>query len=213
MSLQVFIEDRFLNTAEKAANASGQPLVFDVAQIMQDLYGYKPVIIPDLPSTANTVTSKGSAIYGSKDLIGREVFCPVIIEAGGITYEFPFAVMDLKSKATIVETPIAERGGTVIEEIGVEAWKISIKGFLIDPLNQFPEEQLNMLNKVWKTRAPVRLKCALSDLFLEQDDHVVITSLTIPEKAKVIGVKDFSMEMTQATILDLNSIDDVQVQQ
>lgn len=219
MSTKSFIEDRFLKGAEKAANATGLPIIFDVAQIFQDLYGYKPAKIPGMPASSDTTdpykiepatqkrtTLKGSSIYGLKDLIGREVFCPVIIQARGVDYEFPFVVMGMQNKAIIRETPMVERGGSVIEEIGVEAWKITIKGFLIDPLNQFPDEQLDMLNQLWKTREPVRLKCALSDLFLDMDDKVVLTSLVIPEKAKIIGVKDFTMEMVQDGILDLYSI-------
>lgn len=197
------------------------PIIYDIAEIFDKLYGYKPAVIPALPAEPGAgdpfqvpaaaaqkrTTLMGSPIYGSQDMLGREVFCPIVITSNGKDYEFPFAVMGLQNKAIIIETPMVERQGSVIEEISVEAWKISIKGFLIDPLNQFPDEQLNMLNEVWKKREPVRLKCALSDLFLDKDDHVVITSLTIPEKAKVIGVRDFSFEIIQDGILDLYNVE------
>lgn len=221
MSLKAIIEDRFLPAAEKAAGVAGVPVIFDVAQIMQTLYGYLPARVPGfpaVPSNANTfnvpvataqkrTTLKGSPIYGSKDMIGREVFCPITIQAGGVDYEFPFVVAGLKTKKLLVETPMIERSGSVIEEIGIDAWRISVKGFLIDPLNQFPDDQLDQLNQMFLNREPVRIKSALTDIFLEKNDRVVISTLDIPEKAKVIGVRDFSFELIQDGIFDLTSIE------
>ena len=215
-----FIEDRFLDGAEKVANATGQPLIFDVAQVLNDLYGYKPANIPGLPTastdansfsiepaTQKRTTLKGSALYGLKDTLGREVFCPIVITARGVDYEFPYAIIGMRSKAIIVETPMVERRGAVIEEIGIDAWRFVVKGFFVDPLNQFPDQELDLLNQLWETREPVRLKCALTDLFLGENDRVVMTQLDIPEKAKVIGVRDFSFELVQDGILDLYNVE------
>jgi len=197
-------------------------IIFDVADLFREAYGYKPLNIPGLSefqSTANNLTvpeatqrkrttAKGSSIYGpSKDFLGREIVCPVILNVGGVDYEFPYVVVGIENKAIMEVTPMVERGASVIEEIGVEAWKISIKGFLINPLNEFPDEELDILNTVWKKRETIRLKCALTDIFLEGDDRVVISDLKIPEKAKVIGVKDFTMQLIQDGILDLITVE------
>lgn len=197
-------------------------LIFDVADLFREAYGYKPITIPGLSDRLPDVnginipqanekkrnTIKGSPIYGpSKDFLGREIVCPVILNVGGVDYEFPYVIVGIENKAIMEVTPMVERGAAVIEEIGVEAWKISIKGFLINPLNEFPDEELEQLNTVWKKRETIRLKCALTDIFLEGDDRVVIADLKVPAKAKVIGVKDFTMELIQDGILDLITVD------
>ena len=104
---------------------------------------------------------------------------------------------------------MVERGGSVIEEIGLGPWEIEIKGFLIDGNNEFPDDQLISLyqlyvaNQVTNTIVTVQLKCAISDIFLGANPNVVITEIEIPPKAKVIGVRDFSMKMIQDSILVL----------
>lgn len=219
MSLKNTIEERISPLAEKSANASDTPVIFDVAKIIESLYGYKPATIAGLPLASKSeefnvsqiykqkrTTSKGSPIYGMQDLIGREVFLPLTIKASGINYEFPFTIVGLKTKKLLVETPMIERGGSVIEEIGIDAWRISVKGFLVDALNQFPDDQLDKLNQMWRDRNPVTVKCALIDIFLEGNDLVVISNLEIPAKSKVIGVRDFSFELIQYGILNLESI-------
>lgn len=191
-------------------------IIYDIKDIVQKVWGYKPYTLPALPAESigenpyqvkesfqKKSTFKGSSIYGGQDLIGREVFLPVTIQAGGKNYEFPYSVLTMRRAKIIVETPMVERGGSVKEEIGMEDWKISMKGFLIDPMNQFPDEQLYALDQLFKHKEPVRLKCALSDLFLEENDFVVIKELDIPDKSRVIGVRDFALSMVSDSILTL----------
>lgn len=193
--------------------------IFDIAEIFKALYGYTPPRVGPLPQatfdnpfsesqtyTKKTQTIKGSPLYGLSDEIGREVFCPVSIKAGSKQYDFPYAILGFKSKMIYKETPLIERGGSVIEEIGVGPWQISCKGFLIDPQNQFPDEALDALNQLYKYQQPVNLICALSDLFLTKNDQVVIIDLDVPAKGKVMGVKEFSFTMIEDTILDLTTI-------
>jgi len=192
------------------------------------LYGALPLEFPDLllekaslskvqkpknPYSVNNqwsqrkTTLKGSPLYGLSDTIGREVFCPLTIKAGGNEYNFPYAIVGLKSKIQTKETPMIERGGAVIEEIGAGAWEISVKGFLMNPDMQFPDDRLYELNQLYTYRQPINMICALTDLFLDASDQVVITSLDIPPKPKVIGVRDFAMTIVQDSILDLYSVE------
>lgn len=194
--------------------ASG--IIYDIKDIAEKLYGYKPYTLSALPAEqieANPYqvkplvkresTRKGSPIYGGQDLIGREVFLPVTIEGGGKNYDFPYSVLAMRRKKFMVSTPMVERGGSVKELIGLDDWQISMKGFLIDPLNQFPDDQLYELNELFKRKEPVRLKCALSDIFLEENDFVVITDFDLPDKSKIIGVRDFVFAMESDSILTL----------
>ncbi|MBC7399849.1 MAG: hypothetical protein H7289_07865 [Mucilaginibacter sp.] len=222
MSLKSTIEDRILTGADKAANATNTPAIFDVAQILQTLYGFKPIVIPGLPAApANTNefiidtsklpkrrvrTNQGSPIYGLQDMIGRQVFLPLTIVANGVDYDFPFTVIGIKCKKILIETPMIERSASVIEEIGVDAYRISVKGFLVDPLNDFPDNQLYKLKEMFECKTTVKIKSALVDIFLGGNDQVVISNLDVPEKPKVIGVRDFSFELIQDGVLDLYAV-------
>lgn len=218
--IKQIIEDRGLKAVKTVTNVTGNPVVYDIANIMNTLYGYKPMSIGLIPEAASvnefnvpvapakkTTTIKGSPIYGQQDMLGREVFCPLTLSAGGINYEFPFCVIGVRNRKIIVETPMVERNGAVIEEIAVSGYNFSVKGFLIDPNNQFPDEQLSKLIELFETNEPVVMKSALTDLFLEKDDRVVMRNLEIPEKAKVIGVRDYSFELVQDGVFDLYAVD------
>jgi hypothetical protein len=196
------------------------PNIFNVQDIFFQLYGAVPPHISQLlptqpvknPNTINqlytqrTTTLKGTPLYGLSDTLGREVFCPLTFTIGDNVYNFPYAVIGMKNKIEIKKTPMIERGGVVIEEMGAGAWAFSIKGFLMNPDLQFPDDQLDMLNQLFTQRVPVSMSSALTDIFLAKNDQVVIEELELPMKPKVIGVRDFSMIVSQDNILDLYSI-------
>ena len=194
-------------------------VVFDIAAIFKELYGYTPARVDNMPQSANqvnpfsvkstsqkAVTVKGSPIYGLSDVLGREVFCPVTIKAGSTNFDFPYMVIGLRNRMILKRTPLVERGGDVIEEIGAGAWELSGKGFLIDPGGQFPDAQLDKLNQLYMYRQPVNIISPLTDIFLAAGDNVVIADLEIPPKPKVIGVRDFAFNVIQDNILDLYKI-------
>jgi hypothetical protein len=194
--------------------------VIDIAATFKAIYGYSPAHVPALPASPDntnpysvfpqaikkTTTATGSPLYGLSDMIGREVFMPITLKSNGVNYDFPFGIIGLKNKILEKSTPMTERGGEVIEEIAIGAWTFTFKGFLIDPNDNFPDEQLAALNRLYTNRVPVELQCALTDIFLPAPNQVVLLSLDIPQKAKVIGVRDFAFEMKQDSILDLYKI-------
>jgi hypothetical protein len=200
-------------------------LLIDVAATFKALYGYIPAQMPAAqpanpyyvePNVNTRIAGQGLApLTGLSDMLGRPVFMPITLNAinasTGIKtpYNFPFSMLSLKSKKIIKETPMVERGGSVIEEVGISPWEIEMKGFLIDAEDQFPDDQLSSLFKLYtanqadKNIFSVELKCALSDIFLIPNVNVVITEIEIPAKAKVIGVRDFTMKMIQDSVLNL----------
>jgi hypothetical protein len=202
----------------------------DIAATFQALYGYVPAEIPIMPVTPSSTNpyyvnhsntplrtpGQGLAsLTGLNDMIGRPVFMPITIttkqanSTSTVEYDFPFSMLSIKNKKIIKETPMVERGGSVIEEVGLGAWEIEMKGFLIDANNQFPDDQLTSLYKLYVSNQlstntySVNLRCALSDIFLGGNTDVVITEIEIPAKAKVIGVRDFSIKMVQDGVLTL----------
>jgi hypothetical protein len=187
--------------------------VFDIAAIFKQLYGYKPAHIPDLPpapaepsfsiSPRTDTNIYGNALYGGQDTIGREVFCPLTIMVGQIEYFFPYTVIGFEREKTIKETEMTEAGGAAKQIISMKDWSISVKGFVIGYQEQLPGDELQALKYVFESKEEVRLKSAYSDLFLSANDRVLIYKLSIPEKPRVIGVRDFAMEMKSDSILTL----------
>jgi hypothetical protein len=53
---------------------------------------------------------------------------------------------------------------------------------------------------------PVSLINPLTDLFLKKDDTVIISDLSFPSNKGVEGVKPFSMDVIENSILDLYTI-------
>jgi hypothetical protein len=198
-------------------------LVIDVKTIFKTLYGYAPESIDTTSYNAQngatqqnaaniaqfskkTVTKWGSNLYGLTDLMGREVFCPMIITSGGVDYNFPHVVVGFKAPVIYKETPMVERGGSVIEEVALGAIRISVKGFLIGAYGQFPDEEIDALANLRSSKSPKYLKCALTDRFLLQGDQVVMLDLNVPEKTGFQGSKAFSFDLLEDSILDLYSV-------
>ncbi|WP_121812797.1 DUF6046 domain-containing protein [Mucilaginibacter kameinonensis] len=190
--------------------------VFDIADIFKQLYGYKPAHVPGFPpspvegdlaniqpATRKTTNIYGTPLYGQSDMIGREVFSPITIEVDGVDYYFPFAVIGFDRELTVKEVEMSELGGTAKQIVNKKDWVITIKGFLIGDYEQFPDEKLKMLNDVFDFAKPVRLKSAVSDIFLHSNDQVLIYKLSIPEKPKVIGVRDFALQIKSDSIFTL----------
>lgn len=190
--------------------------VFDIRELFAKVHGYKPAVIPGLPDTfasgelaqipANnrkTVNLYGQPLYSQADLMGNEVFSPVTIEVDGVDYQFPYTVVGIRRSKIVVSTDMTELGGSVKEIIGNRDFEITIKGFLIGQLEQFPDDEIKALNEAFAFNQVVRLKSAYTDIFLHDNDYVLITDIQLPEKPKVIGVRDFSLQMSSDSIFTL----------
>lgn len=200
------------------AVGDARELVIDVKAIYKNLFGFTPYRIGELgsgvqtndavvtPFTKKTVTKWGSNLYGLQDLIGREVFCPLVITCGGVDYNFPYAVVGLRAPVIYKETPMVERGGSVIEEVALAAIRFQVKGFVIGAYGQFPDEEIDALATLRESKEPKYLKSPLTDRFLKKGDRVVMLDLIMPEKQGVEGVKAFSFELIEDSILDLYTI-------
>lgn len=190
---------------------------FDLKDIFKQVHGYVPAHIDSLPNsislgqsnaqitpvTKKTTNLYGQPLWGSSDLLGHEVFCPVTIEVDGKDYVFPFAVIGISRTKTVVMTEMSELNGSVKEVIGNKDYDITIKGFVIGDYDQFPDDKLKMLNDIFEQNQTVRLKSAFSDIFLHKNDKVLILKMDIPEKPKVIGVRDFALQMVSDGVFNL----------
>lgn len=184
---------------------------FDAKKILLSVIGYKGLPFPggfipsrEIPDTREafeykgnsremkTLSDKGSVLR-RKDLQGRWYFMPVTFSHKGKEYEIPNAVVSVVAKKNIVETSMVGRKGTVKELISLDDYEITIAGALTD--TDFPESGISMLNELYNINESVTLKCALMDLFLEEDDSVVIKSLELSDMRGVESAQLFTMTL------------------
>lgn len=134
---------------------------------------------------------KGTRLY-AQDLLGRWYFMPVyikhpdILEAGH-TLELPNAVMSIACSKNIVRTQLVGRKGSVKELIGLDDYKISIAAFIQSPDGSYPEQQITRMKELWQVNESVELVSAFTDLLLDEEDRVVLSSIEFPPTP---GVED-----------------------
>ncbi|MFR9574299.1 MAG: DUF6046 domain-containing protein [Rikenellaceae bacterium] len=189
---------------------------FELGSLLMNFIGYKGIPYPGgyIPTTppkydngadyshSDTASNKTSSALGStlrkQDSQGRWYFMP--IELNNI--EIPNSIISIKGKKTIVETAMVGRKGTVKELISVDDYEITIAGVLLD--TDWPDEAIAELKDLYSLNESISLKCALTDIFLEDDDSVVIKSIEFPEMKgyecsqifKMSLVTDRSFELT-----------------
>ena len=159
----------------------------------------------------------GSPYYAT-DGASREYFMPVTLsyydQSGGgqlVEWALPYPVIAVSSKKTIVETPLTERRGTVKEYINVQDYEIVVKGFIINEGNEFPEQKVTMLRRIYEQQAPVSVKCPLTDIFLLRpdrsgSDQVVLSELKLPGVTGVKNVWPYELHMISDAPFNLLAI-------
>jgi hypothetical protein len=181
---------------------------------LQDLYNKAfGVSIPEYKLNASpkaapdTSSIYGTPFYGSNFVTGAYYFLPAFLDfQDDSDYSIPFPIIRIQSQKRIIETPLTERKGTVVELVNQESWKIYIKGFIISKDGNFPEQEILKMKEVYELNTALRLRCALTDLFLTADDRVTIKSINFPEVKGIQHVKPYEMELISVNIFDLTTV-------
>lgn len=199
-------------TVKEVAQTFKRVSQFSLGDMLLNVIGYKGIpypggFIPDAPAKyakdekfsyfGDEASEKTSSDFGStlrkKDAQGRWYFMPVVLEHKGAEYEIPNAVISIRGKKSIVETAMVGRKGTVKELISVDDYEIRIAGVCLDV--DFPDQQINALNELYNINESVTLKCALTDIFLDEEDKVVIKSIDFAEMKGCETAQVFTMEL------------------
>jgi hypothetical protein len=165
----------------------------DLNTLFKQNFGY------DVPEKFNieqyagrTMYSKLGSPFFKADIYGREFFMPVVLD--GVL--LPFAVVGVRLKTNIVKTSLPERDGTVKEIISQDDYEISIKGIVIHPDGDvFPEDDITALKKINAKKQAVILQCAMTDIFIPQDDSVLIEELVFPPMSGVEHARAYEMSL------------------
>ena len=190
-------------TVKEVAQTFKRVSQFNLGDMLLSVIGYKGLpypggFIPDgYEYPGEAASEKTSSDFGStlrkKDAQGRWYFMPIVLVHKGTEYEIPNAIISIRGKKSIVETAMVGRKGTVKELISVDDYEIRIAGVCLDV--DFPDQQINALNELYNINESVTLKCALTDIFLDEEDKVVIKSIDFAEMKGCETAQVFTMEL------------------
>lgn len=142
----------------------------------------------------------GTPLWGTNAL-GRPVFLPAIIDG----LELPNPLVTITGEKEIVETTLVDVG-TVFEKVFTKPYDITFICTLIgDSLednffsgsavvaNSFPERQITAMRDLYVKDKVVTLECALTDIFLQPRNNLIIKSCSLldmqgVENAQVIQI-------------------------
>lgn len=185
---------------------------FDLDQLYESIFGTKPYRINESGNGKKFTQGTGSAL--TETYLNKEIWLPTrfaeINIDDYIASEFflPYSVIKISGKKTIVKTAMAERQGTVKELYSTDDYSISLKGFFIDDKNRiWPEADLKAFKRLFELQTAVVLENALTNVFLGEDQKVVIESFELPEvEGGRKHVRPFSIELESDSIFTLEVV-------
>ena len=177
-------------------------MIFDIAKAFQAIHGINHF---DASYTAQASSSKLNATPFTDLDRGREYFLPVYL--GGV--QLPLPLIRIQGRKNIVETAMVNREGTVKELISTDDFRISIRGLCVGMNNQWPEDDITALQKLYAKNKSHSIACVLTDIFLlkpkrEGSDKVVINDLEILETRGFKNVVGYRMDLTSDNPFSLN---------
>lgn len=190
---------------------------FTAFDIYKTVFGYRAIAFPEgLANTAARFTlnpserlSKLGAVLFKRDANGTESFCPVTLSYKGKDYELPYSTIAITMQKNIQKTALPGRQGTVKELIQIEDFQFTIQGIMLGSQYEgeedfyLPETALGELNELFRINEPVQLKNAFAEIFMQQDNTVVIESVDLPDMKGVDGAQAYSIRVLSDTILEL----------
>ncbi len=197
----------------------------NLSLLFEGAFGYKssafepdfaPVPVMDSANGTGQLRKEFGSVAGARmyapDARGREYFLPVTIgyvDAGGVQREWdlPYPVVQVRGQKRIITTELTERSGTVKELINTGDYEIVIRGVIIEPTNELPEQDLIMLRTIYENGQAVVVKNAVTDVFLVGNEFMaVIRSLTDTPVKGVKNVRAYEMLLTSDAPFNLEEI-------
>ncbi len=207
-----------------------------LVDLYKKAFGMSPEAFkPNFPKTYGEVEGMraGSGMGGSpyyEEGINGKVFMPVTIRfedegqtafggAGSASdqkpnksWQLPNPVVSIESRKHIIDTALTERRGTVKEMINTSDYEIMIRGLIVGPTHDFPEDQIAMLRDAYEQNKPVSIASAVTDIFLLRPDRsgsdkVVIAEMRLPVIRGVKNVRPYELKLISDEAFNLISIE------
>ena len=142
--------------------------------------------------TQNRVRQNGrqeTSLTGT-NVLGQRVFMPAFIALeDGSQHEIQCPLITISGQKTIVETSLVNQPGTVKEFINIQDYSIRIVSTIINRYGTYPEGVVYEFAKLIAINKVLTLKCALTDLFLQAKDNVVVTGFNTPDMQGIINAQ------------------------
>jgi hypothetical protein len=168
---------------------------FNFRELFSQAFGYNaPENTSSLPQApARLEQSLLGQPYYVTDIFGREFFLPVTING----YLIPFAVMSVTSRKLILADAMPESGGSINESISIDDYLFTIKGIAITDNNDYPEQQVIDLHRLFLISDSLEMRSVLSDIFLSgaNGHKVLIKEISWPAIPGVQNAKPFEMQL------------------
>ena len=180
---------------------------FNVFNIYELVFGYKAVPFPRVDFAGSIPKADKFSILGvslyEKDQYGNEGFCPVKIKYQEETFNLPYSTISIQNKKKIKETSLTGRKGTVKELIQIGNYVFNIQGVAIIKEDSMPENEIINLRNLYEINDSVQLENAFSEIFLMEDNNVVIKNIDLPDMKGIIGAQAYSMTLLSDSVLTL----------
>jgi len=175
------------------------PLLFGIQNIVEKSLFGSPSNASDYsferPSERREYNILTEPFYGLNNN-GNEVFLPIWLEdSKGVKFMLQNTVSSIVSKKTIVETPLVSRQGTVKEEISIDDWEINVKGVIVSPDQDYPDQQVFDLRKIYESGQAYKIINARTSLLLDGNERVVFRNLKFPEIKGRKNVQAFECDL------------------
>jgi hypothetical protein len=192
--------------------------------ILQSVLGvpgsaFNPEIAPiagDRPSTQSKQGTYGTTYY-TTNALGKWVYLPVTVvytnsSGAKVTYLLPNTAIEIDVVKHVIDTPVTERNGIVSELINIEAYKISIKGVVINKKsNELPESDLIALRDLFECNEPITIQNVMTDIYLKRPDSqgsrlATIRRKRVPYSVGVKHAKVYELELMSETPFNLTEL-------
>jgi hypothetical protein len=121
--------------------------------------------------------------------------------------DLPHPLVSINCEKHIVETPMTERQGNVIEVTGIKNFEITIRGFMVSSTRDLPEEQIQRLHSVFMAGNSVKLYNVITDIYLiDIGRQAVVRSFSLPEVRGMKGVRPYELKLVSDSVFSLYEI-------
>lgn len=156
------------------------------------------------PSERREYNINGSPFYGLNNN-GNEVFLPIwLIRSDGTRFMLQNTVSSFASKKVIVETPLVSRQGSVKEEVSIDDWEINVKGIIVSPDYDYPDQQVADLQAIYALSESLGIENARSSLLFRGNEKVVLRNMKLPEIKGRKNVQAFELDLVSDIPFSLN---------
>ncbi len=155
-----------------------------------------------LPSNPDKYSLKGSfqsPLY-KMSALGVPMFLPATLD--GVELENP--IITITGRKKIVETEMTGFDGSVKEIINLQDYAIKINCTLVaEPGSIWVEQPIIELKELYKKNKALTLRCALTDLFLQPKNNVVITGFNLPDMQGIENAQVVELDMLSDKYFEL----------